>query len=129
MPEASLVAARASTMPSETGLSRRLQVRSAAAKMKKLNQGLPPLINWEYGEGMEGVFVRPSSDSALVLIVGRAVPWWGMVIARLDLRIHSIRLHDLRLSSLVSAYFGPSVPIRMVSKKSRADIGETRSAP
>lgn len=123
-----MVAARASTMPSETGLSRRLQVRSAAAKMKKLNQGLPPLINWEYGEGMEGVFVRPSSDSALVLIVGRAVPWWGMVIARLDLRIHSIRLHDLRLSSLVSAYFGPSVPIRMVSKKSRADIGETRSA-
>jgi hypothetical protein len=62
------------------------------------------------------------------LIVGRAVPWWGMVIARLDLRIHSILLYDLRMSSLVSAYFGSSVPIRFVTGKGRSDLSETRAA-
>ena len=82
LPEASSVAARASKMPREMGLSQRLQVWSAAAKSRKLNQGLPPLIYWECGEGIEGVFVCPSSDLALVLIVGCAIPWWGMYLSQ-----------------------------------------------
>ena len=49
-----------------------------------------------------------------------------MVIARLDLRMHRIILHDLQMSPLVSAYFGSSVLIRAMSEKSRPDIGETR---
>jgi hypothetical protein len=127
--DAESASARVRKTPSETGLSRRLQVRSsAAAKGRKIKEGLPPLIAWEYGEGMEGVFVRPSDDSAQALIVGRAVPWWGMVIARLSLRIHSILLHDMRMLPLLSAYFGPKTTIRALSERSRADIGETRAA-
>ena len=51
-----------------------------------------------------------------------------MVIARLDLRIHIILLHDLRMSPLVSAYHGSSVTIWAVSEKCRSDIDETQVA-
>jgi hypothetical protein len=113
---------------SDTGLSRLLQSQPAVAKRKR-NSEVSPLIDWGHGKMIEGVFVHPAGDSAQVLAVGCSVPWWGMVIAQLDLRIHSVLLHDLRLSPLVSACFGPSVaPSQVLSEKRRSDIKETRAA-
>jgi hypothetical protein len=69
------------------------------------------IISWSYGEGNEGVFVSPTSSSDKVLIVGRGILWWGMVVARVNLRIHSILLSDTRFTSIVSIYFGSRIPI------------------
>jgi hypothetical protein len=87
-----------------------------------------PLINWSFGEGNEGVFVQPSSSSECVLIVGHDIPWWGMVVARLDLRIHSILLSESRFLSLVSKYFGPRIPVGLSLEQSESDIVLTREA-
>lgn len=71
----------------------------------------PSRMEWDFGEGREGVFVQPTSASEKVLVVGRGMPWWGMVVARLNLRIHSILLNDYTFSSLVSRYFGSNIPV------------------
>jgi hypothetical protein len=42
--------------------------------------------------------------------------------------MHGILLTDLRLSSLVSAHFGSSVPIQAVAVRSRSDLAKTRTA-
>jgi hypothetical protein len=49
---------------------------------------LPFLLKWNFGEGREGVFLQPTGASERVLVVGQSIPWWGMVVARLNLRIH-----------------------------------------
>jgi hypothetical protein len=110
-----------------TSLTRILQSRTAAAR-EEIRKGPSPVIDWGYGVDTEGIYVQPTGTSAQVLVVGAAIPWWGMVISRLNLRIHSILLHDLRLCALVSAYFGASVPVRGLSQDARSDISETLSA-
>ena len=86
------------------------------------------LVSWNFGEGREGVYIQPTPKSRQVLVVGRGIPWWGMVIARLDLRIHSILLTDQRFLSVVSKYFGTSIPIGKSVNQSRVDIMMTRNA-
>ena len=90
--------------------------------------GTPALIKWKFGEGREGVFVQPTSKSRQVLVVGRGIPWWGMVVACLDLRIHSILLNDQRFVSVVSKYFGMSIPIGKSVNQTQVDILMTRNA-
>jgi hypothetical protein len=51
-----------------------------------------------------------------------------MVVARLDLRIHSILLSNTRFCSLVSTYFGTAIPIGRTVNQSRLDILMTRHA-
>jgi hypothetical protein len=87
-----------------------------------------PLVKWGFGQGQEGVFVQPTETSGKVLITGRGIPWWGMVIARLELRIHSILLSDSRFSSLVGSYFGSSIPVGKVHSQTHSDIMMTRNA-
>jgi hypothetical protein len=86
------------------------------------------LIKWTFGEGNEGVFVQPTSGSRKALIVGRGIPWWGMVIARLDLKIHSVLLSDTRFFDLVSDYFGRNVPLGKATELSGSDVLMTRTA-
>jgi hypothetical protein len=45
---------------------------------------LPVPKEWDFGEGDEGIFVQPAERSEQVLLVGRTIPWWGMVVARLE---------------------------------------------
>jgi hypothetical protein len=85
------------------------------------------IIQWAFGEGIEGVFTQPTTKSHQALIVGRGIPWWGMVITRLDLRIHSILLSDFQFFSLIGAYFGSDIPVGRVSDLSRSDILMTRN--
>jgi hypothetical protein len=89
---------------------------------------IPSVVKWSFGEGHEGVFVQPTTGSEQVLVVGRSVPWWGMVVARLDLRIHSILLSDDRFSSVVREYFGTGIPVGKSTNQSRSDILMTRNA-
>ena len=36
-------------------------------------------VMWNFGEGREGVFVQPTTDSQQVLALGQSgVPWWGV---------------------------------------------------
>jgi hypothetical protein len=86
------------------------------------------LIKWSFGQGNEGVFVQPTASSDNVLVVGRDIPWWGMVIARLYLRISTILLDDFRFYSLVSEYFGSKIPIYKGVNQSRLDVLATRKA-
>jgi hypothetical protein len=86
------------------------------------------IISWSYGEGNEGVFVPPTSSSDKVLIVGRGIPWWGMVVASVNLRIHSILLSDTHFTSIVSAYFGTRIPIAKAVEQTRPDVLATRRA-
>jgi hypothetical protein len=69
------------------------------------------LVKWSFGQGNEGVFVQPTASSDNVLVVGRDIPWWGMVVARLDLRMFTVLLDDFRFYSLVSEHFGSRLPI------------------
>jgi hypothetical protein len=80
------------------------------------------IIQWAFGEGVEGVFTQPMTKSRQTLIVGRATPWWGMVISHLDLRIHSILLSDFQFFSIIGAYFGSDIPVGRVSDLSHSDI-------
>jgi hypothetical protein len=85
--------------------------RSSRNKSRKLD-GPSPIIQWSFGEGSEVIFIQPSGCSDNILVVGERLPWWGMVVARLDLRIHSILLSaDMHHSSLVSRYFGSKIPV------------------
>jgi hypothetical protein len=111
-----------------TGLEEKLKQIMEAKKAAEIEKTAPALIQWSFGEGEEGVFVQPTSDSPKVLLVGRGVPWWGMVIARLELRIHSILLSDTRFAPLVSAYFGSRIPVGNIVNQSRCDIIVTRKA-
>jgi hypothetical protein len=83
---------------------------------------------WSFGEGREGMFVQPTASSDWALIVGRSIPWWGMVVARIDVRIHSILLNDLRFSQLVSTHFGSEISVKKKVDQSREDILATRQA-
>jgi hypothetical protein len=85
-------------------------------------------VKWRFGEGNEGVFVQQSVSSEKVLVVGHEIPWWGMVVARLDLRIHSILLSNSRFHSLVSKYFGSKIPVGLSTEPSESDIELTREA-
>jgi hypothetical protein len=73
------------------------------------------LVQWAFGIGNEGIFVKPTSTSGNVVIVGRRFPWWGIVVARLDLKIQAILLYDLDLASLAATYFGSQIPIRQIN--------------
>lgn len=86
------------------------------------------LIKWSFGQGNEGVFVQPTASSDNVLVVGRDIPWWGMVIARLDLRTSTVLLDDFRFYSLVSVYFGSKTPIYKGVNQSRLDVLATQEA-
>jgi hypothetical protein len=101
-----------------------------ALVVKEHETGEPPsLIKWTFGEGNQGVFVlQPTRNSESVLVVGQIIPWWGMVVARLGLRIHSVLLSDTRAVDLVGNYFGPSVTVGKRSNQSRLDIKITRDA-
>ena len=92
-----------------------LEVEGESRRRKEGSSGkveaFPSIVKWSFGEGHEGVFVQPTTGSEQVLVVGRSVPWWGMVIARLDLRIHSILLSDDRFSPVVRKYFGTGIPM------------------
>jgi hypothetical protein len=85
-------------------------------------------VNSSFGDGCEGVFVQPTSGSEKALIIGRSIPWWGMVVAWVDLRIHSILLNELRFSSLVSAYFRSNIPVKKNVDQYREDAIVTRQA-
>jgi hypothetical protein len=113
--------------PSTSGLSE--MVKNLQDKKVAEDEGaVPLLVNWKFGEGHEGVFVQPTMSSNRVLLVGIGIPWWGMVIARLELRVHSILLRDYRFFDLVKAYFGSEIPLGKVVNQSRADILLTREA-
>jgi hypothetical protein len=101
--------------------------RSSKDRSGKLN-GPSPLIQWSFGEGSEGICIQPSICSDSVLVVGKRVPWRGMVVARLDLRIHSILLSDMHLSYLVSCYFGSEIPVGQSIDQSNQDMCVTREA-
>jgi hypothetical protein len=62
------------------------------------------LISWEHGEGNEGVFVPPTTRSDQVLVVGRSVPSWGMVVAGLDSQQHTLLLVSLCLLWIYHSY-------------------------
>jgi hypothetical protein len=92
----------------ERGISRK-------RKSDRLNTSVAK--KWSFGEGREGIFVQPTASSDCALIVGRSIPWWGMVVARIDVRIHSILLNDLRFS-----------PLKKKVDQSREDVLATRQA-
>jgi hypothetical protein len=50
------------------------------------------------------------------------------VVARLDLRMHSILLSETRFSELVKKYFGPDMSLGHSVSQSRSDILMTRNA-
>jgi hypothetical protein len=83
-------------------------------------------VRRSFGEGNEGVFVQPAKEAKQVLVVGRDIPWWGMVVARLNLRIHSILLSEMRFSSVIRDYFGTSIPLRTVGQQGVSTIQEIR---
>jgi hypothetical protein len=86
------------------------------------------VIQWGFGKGNEGVYVQPTAESAQVLVVGGGIPWWGVVVFRLDLRTHSILLSETRFSALVKRYFGSDMPVGHGVSQSRSDILMTRNA-
>jgi hypothetical protein len=71
---------------------------------------IPLVVKWSFGEGHEGAFVQPTG-SEQVLIVGQSVPWWGMVIARLDSRMHGVLLSDACFSAAVRKHFAARTPV------------------
>jgi hypothetical protein len=86
------------------------------------------LVQWAFGIGNEGIFVKPTSASGNVVIVGRRFPWWGIVVAWLDLKIQTILLYDLDLASLAATYFGSQIPIRQMSNNSSLNDAATKEA-
>jgi hypothetical protein len=98
---------------------------------KKRKSGLlnaSSVKKWGFGEGHEGSFVQPTASSDSALIIGRSVPWWGMVVAHIDLRIHSILLNGLRFPPLVSTYFGSDISMKKNVDQSSDDVLETHRA-
>jgi hypothetical protein len=96
---------------------------SESGVIEAVNQDVSqPLVRWNFGEGREDVFVQSRTDSPKVLIVGRSIPWWGMVVAHLDLRIHSILLSDKRFFTVVHKYFGTGIPMGARASTNRALI-------
>jgi hypothetical protein len=74
------------------------------------------------------MFVQPTNASEKVFVVGRGIPWWGMVMARLNLRVRSIPLNDSTFSALVSRCFGSGIPVGKTVNQTRLDVLLTRNA-
>jgi hypothetical protein len=89
---------------------------------------IPSVTQWGFGEGNEGVCVQPTTESAQVLVAGRGIPWWGMVAARSDLRMHGILLSETRFSALVKKHFGSDMPVEHSVNQHRSDILMTQNA-
>lgn len=86
------------------------------------------LMQWALGIGNEGIFVKPTSSSGNLVIVGKRSPRWGLVVVLLELRIQSILLYELDLAVLVTAYFGSRIPIRQTVANSQVDVVTTKEA-
>jgi hypothetical protein len=123
------------TLVSGEGVTDSRQASIDRAKQSKcLKDSMPgaeifsSVMQWGFGEGNEGVCVQPTTESAQVLVAGRGIPWWGVVVASLDLRMHSVLLSETRFSALAKRHFGSDVPVGHSVSQSRSDILMTRNA-